>query len=120
MKEGQKVSDFRNRFSELVEASGKSQSDLAADIGVSKQTLSAWITGTNSPRLPTITALSSFFGVSIPWLHGYDVPKYIVKEPEPQPFLSSEEEFLLASYRAADARAREDAMSLLLQHPAAK
>ena len=34
--------------------------------------------------------------------------------------LSDNEKNMITAFRAADARAREDAMSLLLQHPAAK
>ena len=34
--------------------------------------------------------------------------------------LSDDEKSMISAFRAADVRAREDAMSLLLQHPAAK
>lgn len=108
MKNGLKVATFRERITELVESSEKSQSDLAADIGISKQTLSAWITGQNSPRIPTVSALASYFGVTIPWLNGFDVSKYddsmpIMKEvPVKVPDLSTDELHLIDAWRAAD------------------
>lgn len=46
---GEKVSSFRERFAELVSSCGKSQSSIAAEFGVAKQTISAWITGQTSP-----------------------------------------------------------------------
>ncbi len=123
MKNGPKVATFRERITQLVDSSAKSQSDLAADFGVSKQTLSAWITGQNSPRRPTITALASYFGVSVPWLYGFDVSKYddsmptFKEEPLADSFLSNDELRFLEAYRAADDRAREDALKTLLCHP---
>ena len=123
MKNGLKVATFRERITELVESSGKSQSDIAADLGISKQTLSAWITGQNSPRIPTVTALATYFGVTVPWLNGFDVAKYdvvlpVMKEtPSLAPSLSDDEMRLLDAWRAADDRAREDALKTLLGHP---
>lgn len=108
-----KVSSFQERIKQLIEESGKSQSVIASDFGIAKQTLSAWVTGQNSPRQPILTALSIYFGVSIPWLYGYDVEKNIVVYS-----LSSDEKDLIAAYRAADDRARSDAMTTLLSHPA--
>ena len=108
MKNGLKVATFRERITELVEASEKSQSDIAADFGISKQTLSAWITGQNSPRLPTVSALASYFGVTIPWLNGFDVPKYddsfpVMKESIRQdPDITPEEHQIIVAYRSAD------------------
>lgn len=123
MKNGLKVASFRERITELVETSEKSQSDLAADFGVSKQTLSAWITGQNSPRRPTVTALAAYFGVTVPWLTGFDVSKYddsmpaLKEAPAAGPLLSDDERRLLDAWRAADDLAREDALKTLLGHP---
>ncbi len=72
---GQKVTTFQQRITELISISGKSQSAIASDFGIAKQTLSAWVTGQNSPRPPIIYALSYYFDVSIPWLMGFDVPR---------------------------------------------
>lgn len=106
------VSNFRERLIELVESSGKSQSMIASDFGIAKQTLSAWITGQNSPRQPIVYALSFYFDVSIEWLMGFDVPKSPNKS-----ILSEAERDLIAAYRSANDQARTDALNLLLSHP---
>lgn len=109
---GKKISTFQERIAELVEESGKTQTAIARDFGVSKQTISAWVTGANSPRLPIVYALSYYFGVSIPWLMGYEVERF-----ENQATLTQDEKALLAAYRQADDHAREYAMDMLTAHP---
>ena len=84
---GKKVATFRERFTELIESSPKSRTAIAQEFGVAKQTISAWLTGQNSPRLPVVVSLAEYFGVSLGWLNGYDVPKYenpVVVPPEPE------------------------------------
>lgn len=76
----EKVATFKERFSELVSSSEKSQTSIAHEFGVAKQTISAWITGQSSPRAPVLTALAEYFDVSVAWLIGYDVPKRMDKE----------------------------------------
>ena len=110
---GLKVSTFQERIKQLIEESGKSQSLIASDFGIAKQTISAWVTGQNSPRQPIVNALSIYFGVSIPWLYGYDVEKNIEIIN-----LTSDEKTMLRAYRSADERARSDALRTLLDHPA--
>ena len=75
-----KVASFQERFIELIDNSPKSQTTIAQEFGVAKQTISAWYTGQTSPRLPSTSALADYFGVSLGWLLGYDVPKYIDEE----------------------------------------
>jgi len=62
-----KVATFRERFTELVEASPKSRTTIAREFNVAKQTVSAWVTGQSSPRLPVVAALADYFGVSFQW-----------------------------------------------------
>ena len=81
---GLKVATFRERFTELIESSTKSRSDIATEFGVAKQTISAWLTGQNSPRLPVVSALADYFNVNIEWLIGFDVPR-VVPDPVPEP-----------------------------------
>lgn len=64
------MASFNERFSELLESKPGSSSDIAAALGVSKQTISAWKLGTRSPKRPTVQTIASFFHVSIPWLMG--------------------------------------------------
>lgn len=82
---GKKISNFRDRFNELIESSTKSRTVIAQEFGVAKQTISAWITGQSSPRLPVASALADYFEVNIDWLMGYDVPKYKSKDDAPDP-----------------------------------
>ena len=109
---GEKKYTFRERLTQLIESSAKSQTSIASDFGISKQTLSAWLTGQNSPRTPTISALASYFDVSIAWLMGFDVP---MRESEPEmmdsdekdPGLSQSEEYLVDSYRSLNPHGKE-------------
>lgn len=71
---GEKTSDFPQRISQLVNESGRSATQIASDLGLAKQTISAWKTGKNSPKQPTVYTLAAYFNVSIGWLMGYDVP----------------------------------------------
>lgn len=75
---GTKVSTFTERFNELLTdllACGMQRVDIAKQLGVSKQTISAWATGERSPKRPTIVGIAQAYDVSIAWLHGFDVPK---------------------------------------------
>ena len=75
MEKALKVSTFRERFYELISSSDKPMKDFSKDLHVSNQTISAWKTGTRSPKEPTIIAIANHFGVSVKWLMGFDVPK---------------------------------------------
>lgn len=90
----QLVTTFKERLSELCFASGQTDSDLAKDLGISKQTLSAWKCGTRSPKGPTIETIARYFGVPVDWLLGFDVPKneetYEKEKPIPEDELDEE------------------------------
>ena len=81
MYSGLLVSTFKDRFAELFAESEKTITALAKDLHVSYQTISAWKTGTRSPKEPTVIAIADFFGVSVPWLLGFDVEK---EAPKPK------------------------------------
>ena len=72
---GKKVATFQERFSQLVEESGKSFVKLSKDLHMSNQALSTWRTGLRSPKEPTIIAVANYFGVNVQWLMGFDVVK---------------------------------------------
>ena len=72
---GKKVSTFQQRFSQLVDESGKSLVKIGKEIHMSNQALSTWRTGIRSPKEPTIIALADYFGVNVEWLMGFDVIK---------------------------------------------
>jgi transcriptional regulator with XRE-family HTH domain len=63
------------KLKELREAKGISQEEFAAELGVSRVTVSHWETGSNSPSLEKIGEIGSFFGVP---------PKYFINESQNQ------------------------------------
>lgn len=73
------MSNFVDRFTQLTKDFAKdydkTDADIAALLGVSKQTVSAWKNGTRSPKKPTIVAIANRMNVSIEWLMGLDVPR---------------------------------------------
>lgn len=79
MHTGEKVATFSERFSELVTeyttAKGLNETDLARNLDLSKQTISAWKSGKRSPKQPTVITIANFFNVSVAWLNGFDVEK---------------------------------------------
>ena len=64
-------------FSErLKEAIGEySATELANKIGVSKQTISAYITGSRKPKRPTLKIIAETLNVNESWLLGCNTPK---------------------------------------------
>ena len=72
---GKKVSNFQERFSQLVDESGMSLLKLSKELHVSNQALSTWRTGQRSPKPPTIMAVADYFNVTFEWLMGFDVVK---------------------------------------------
>ncbi len=56
---------MRNDVRERRLERGLIQSDLAAELGVSRQTINSIETGKYTPSLPLALALARFFGVSV-------------------------------------------------------
>lgn len=119
---GKKVATFRERFTALIESSPKSRTTIAREFGVAKQTISAWLTGQNSPRLPVASALADYFEVNLGWLLGFDVPKTIdrsrleeyeatmkdiLSNNERLGIVTSSELSLIESYRSLTPRGQE-------------
>ena len=70
----QLVTVFRERFADLCDRADVPDSEIARELDVSKQTLSAWRCGTRSPKRPTLETIARYFGVNVDWLMGFDVP----------------------------------------------
>lgn len=62
-----------------------SQGDLAEKMGVSRQSISKWETGSSVPDLDKLVILSELFDVSLDTLVKEQAPK---EKPEPQPLAS--------------------------------
>lgn len=70
------MASFSERISELIKESGRSMTVIANDLGVSKQTISAWCNGTRSPKQLALTSVANYFKTTTYWLRGYDVEKH--------------------------------------------
>ncbi len=56
---------MRNLVTELREAKGLSQGQLAADLGVSRQTINSIEVGRYTPSLPLALKMARFFGTTV-------------------------------------------------------
>lgn len=72
---GEKIKSCQERLIELFDSLPYSDVSIADQLSVSKQAISAWRSGTRSPKKPTLEAICNHFGVDIAWLMGYDVPR---------------------------------------------
>lgn len=70
-----KVNTNQERLNELFDSDPRNDSAIAADLGVSKQTLSAWRKGIRSPKKSMLIRMSVRYNVSLEWLMGFDVEK---------------------------------------------
>ena len=100
---------------------GMTQDQLADAIGVSPSAIGMYEAGRRRPKDNIVEALADVF----------NVPRYAIlySEDEMMPVLTAiqqentlniHERRLIAAYRAADERAREDALNTLLNHPVVK
>lgn len=61
---------FKERFNDLLKTCGKSQVDIAAAIGVSKQCVSDYKAGKSVPSVETLCAICVYLDVSADYLLG--------------------------------------------------
>ena len=62
------ASDFGSRIAEARDATGRSQAELANQLGVKVSTIDKWERGAASPRSNRLPALAGVLGVSVSWL----------------------------------------------------
>ena len=77
-----KTATNQERLNELFDADSRNDSAIAAELGVSKQTISAWRSGFRSPKKPMLIKIAELYHVSIEWLMGFDVEK-VYSSPVP-------------------------------------
>lgn len=70
-----KVATSIERLNDLFDSDPRSDTAIANDLHVSKQTLSAWRKGRRSPKKSVLIKISELYNVSIEWLLGFDVEK---------------------------------------------
>lgn len=62
------MENFGTRLSGLRKNKGLSQEQFADEVGVSRQAISRWETGTSVPELDKIECVSDYFGISLDYL----------------------------------------------------
>lgn len=72
-----KVTTNQERLNELFESDSRSLTSIASSLGVSKQAISMWRSGSRSPKKSVLIKIAEMYNVSIEWLMGFDVPKNI-------------------------------------------
>lgn len=89
--------DFRDRLFELRRQAGLSQEELANLLGLTRQAVQKWEAGTSRPDMDNLTALASYFHVSLDYLvAGREVA--CAPSPEYQPTASSPAPTIAGSY----------------------
>jgi transcriptional regulator with XRE-family HTH domain len=76
-----RIASVSNRLREAMDNAGKTQSDLARETGISKATLSRYLSGQFEPKQIAVNKLAVSLNVSEMWLWGCDVP---MARPEPE------------------------------------
>lgn len=71
----EKIAEFSSRLLEALSGS-MTATQLAEKLGMSKQTISAYTTGTRSPKRPVVYVMAEILHVNPLWLLDYDVSKY--------------------------------------------
>lgn len=75
------TSSFPERLQEAL--GGTSLTSLAVSIGISKQSVSAYLNGKRKPKRFVIEAIARELNVNPAWLCGYDAPRYLPASAEP-------------------------------------
>ena len=76
------MNSFPERIAKLVNESNKSLTDISNDLGIAKQTLSAWCTGQRKPKPITLSHVANYFHTTVSWLQGLDDNKHPVDYKE--------------------------------------
>lgn len=70
-----KNSNFQDRLKIAMNEKEIKASELAEKLNMSKQAISAYTTGTRSPKFPVMKMIAEVLNVNDMWLMGYDVSK---------------------------------------------
>lgn len=96
------------RLKEIRKKKGLTQRQVADYIGCAPSVYSRYETGDREPSIDILIQLSRYLNVTIDYMVG--------NEPPSDDGLTDYEISLLSAARAADDRAREDALQMLLSH----
>lgn len=75
MEHKERIATAAQRIKEAMDTAGKNQASLAQETGISKGTISKYLSGKVEPRSNAAHKLAVALNVSEMWLWGYDVPK---------------------------------------------
>jgi transcriptional regulator with XRE-family HTH domain len=90
-----RIASVASRLKEAMDNAGKTQADLARETGISRATLSRYLSGQFEPKQIAVNKLAVALNVSEMWLWGCDVPM-VKKETAPKDGLSEAKLQLLA------------------------
>jgi transcriptional regulator with XRE-family HTH domain len=110
-----KIATNQERLNQLFDADPRNDTAIGLSLGVSKQTISAWRNGTRSPKKSMLLKIAESYSTTPEWLLGWDLPAPDISVAPVS--LSGTEKELIMAFRAADDRARADAMNTLKSHP---
>ena len=67
------------RVTELLKKAveDSSQNAVARETGITQSAVHRYMKGIGEPSQATLEKLAAYFGVSVPWLRGYDLPRWI-------------------------------------------
>ena len=74
MEKYERIASVSSRLREAMDNAGKTQSDLARATGISKATLSRYLSGQFEPKQIAVNKLAVALDVAEMWLWGCDVP----------------------------------------------
>lgn len=70
----ERIASVSSRLKEAMDHVGKSQADLSRETGISRATLSRYLSGQFEPKQIAVNKLANALNVSEMWLWGCDVP----------------------------------------------
>ncbi len=70
------MEEFTERLAEAMKASGKKQTEIAAEVGITKQCISDFKVGKSYPSIQTLALLCKILDVSADYLLGLDKEEF--------------------------------------------
>jgi transcriptional regulator with XRE-family HTH domain len=99
------VSSFQERLKEAM--GDMTATELSAYLDISKQSVSAYLTGKRKPKRFVAEAIAKILYVDPAWLFGYDVPMRPLAHDTPCVSLSPDELALIDNYRLLNNAGKE-------------
>lgn len=88
----------KNRIREALDLRGMKQADLCRMTGISKSSMSGYVSGRDDPKQDKIYAMAQVLGVNPAWLYGFSDER----EPRENMPVSSAERRMIVDFRKLD------------------